>query len=133
MPSSKKNLYLASEVHLPTGEKAARPGDPLPIRSVGPGVLSELDISDAEIKKLPRSVIRAATADEIEAAELREAGQERQKLLAEQADEMAALRAKQADELAGAPADKRAAVEDRQSKAVTALQEKHAKALNAAA
>lgn len=77
MATAKKNLYLLSEVDLPTGEKAEQPGDPKPTRRVGPGVLSELDISDEEVASLPRGVVRAATADEIEAAEQRAAAAEK--------------------------------------------------------
>lgn len=75
MPSEKKNLFLTTEVDVPTGEKPEKPGDPIPTRRVGPGLLSELDIPDTALKKLQsgraRGVIRPATADEIEAGEQR--------------------------------------------------------------
>jgi hypothetical protein len=130
MATAKKNLYLTSEVDIPTGEKQEK-GEMKPLKRVGPGILSELDITDAEIKTLPRGVVRAATADEIEAAEQRADTEERRALLAEQSGEVAALRAKQADELAATAPDKQPALQERHAKAMTALQEKHAKALNA--
>lgn len=61
MPESKRHLYVRSEVDLPGNKR------------VGPGVLAELDITDDQAKSLPKSVLRAATADEIEAAEQRAA------------------------------------------------------------
>lgn len=131
MATKKTHLYLASEVDIPTGKAPAQRGDPKPTKRVGPGLLSDLDITDEEIKSLPRGVLRNATVDEIEAAERREAADERKVLVAEQADELAALRTKQADELAATTADKQPALQERHAKAMTALQEKHAKALNA--
>src|SRR4051812_38432292 len=71
MPSEKKNLYLAHQVDVPTGAKAEKPGEPIPLKRVGPGLLSEVDLTDKEIKSLPRGAVRAATADEIEAGEQR--------------------------------------------------------------
>lgn len=75
MPSDKKNLYLTTEVDVPTGEKPEKPGDPTPTKRVGPGLLSEMNLSDGDIKKLQsgraRGVIRPATADEIETGEQR--------------------------------------------------------------
>lgn len=81
MATAKKNLYLASEVDLPSGGKPEKPGDPKPTKRVGPGILSELELSDEEIKGLPRSVIRPATADEIENAEQRAKAAEARKVL----------------------------------------------------
>ena len=69
MATKREHQFLSVEVDLPTGKKPDREGDPIPTRRVGPGLLSELEISDEEVKKLPRGVVRDATVAEMEAAE----------------------------------------------------------------
>lgn len=73
MSNKREYQFLTAEVHVPTGAIPARETDPLPVRSVGPGVLSELDLSDDEVAALPQNVIRPATAAEIEAAQTKAA------------------------------------------------------------
>lgn len=87
MPSKKEYLYLTTQVDLPSGEKPDKPGDPLPLKRVGPGLLSEMDITDAQIKTLPRGVVRAATADEIEAGDTRATAAETRRIAEEAAAE----------------------------------------------
>jgi hypothetical protein len=67
--SDRKYKFLTAQVDVPTGKKAERAGDPLPTKRVGPGLLSELDITDEQASKLPRQLVRSATADEIQAAD----------------------------------------------------------------
>jgi hypothetical protein len=122
MPTSKKYLYLASEVHVPTGEKPQKPGDPLPIKSVGPGVLADLDLSDAEIKTIPRSLIRPASADEIEAAENSATAAETRRIAAEAAEEQRNAEILRANEKR---AIEKEADRDK-AEALTALDETHA-------
>lgn len=105
MATAKKNLYLTSEVDLPSGEKPTRPTDPLPTRRVGPGILSELEISDAEIKTLPRGVVRPATADEIEGAESRATTAEARRVAADQEAERQAAEIERNNEKAQVAAD----------------------------
>jgi hypothetical protein len=87
MATEKKNLFLAHEVHVLSGEKPEKPGDPLPIKTVKPGLLSEVGLSDKEIKSLPRGTIRPATADEIEGGEQRARAAEARELAAQQQQE----------------------------------------------
>jgi hypothetical protein len=85
MPTGKKYQYLATEIDVPTGEKPARAGDPKPVKRFGPGLLSELGLSDKDVENLPRGVIRPATADEIEAADNRAATAEARQIAEEAA------------------------------------------------
>lgn len=70
----RKYKYLSAAVDVPTGDEAppaaaGQPNNPKPVRRVGPGLLSELDLTDEQIEKLPRGMIRSATADEIRAGD----------------------------------------------------------------
>lgn len=87
MPRKKENLYLTSQVDIPTGEKAERPGDPLPVRRVGPGLLSEMEITDEQAEGLPRGLVRPATADEIEAGQNRATAAETRRIALEAEEE----------------------------------------------
>lgn len=98
MAKGKEYLYLASQVDIPTGEKPDRPGDPPPIKRVGPGLLSELDISDKEIERLPRGVVRNATADEIEAGASRATAAKAAQVAAEQREQEESQRIEQENE-----------------------------------
>lgn len=75
MADDRKYKYLSAQVDVPTGKEApptaaGAPPNPKPTKRVGPGLLSELDLSDEQIAQLPRSVIRSATADEIRAGDV---------------------------------------------------------------
>ena len=141
--SKNKYLYLMSEVDVPTGEKPEK-GEPRPTKRVGPGIVANLDLTQAQIDKLPRGVVRKATADEIQAAEegtgaTDDAGSraEIEALKAEQEREMAALQGKLSAERSEAEAGgklrtdaQRTKFDAAQQKQIDTLTEKHRKALD---
>lgn len=83
MPKKKENLYLTSQVDVLTGDEAKKDTDPKPTRRVGPGLLSEMDLTDEQVEKLPRGTVRPATADEIEAGQNRATAAETKRIAQE--------------------------------------------------
>jgi hypothetical protein len=95
MADDKKYKYLTAQVDVPIGgdappSAAGQPANPKPTKRVGPGLLSELDLTDEQIEKLPRGVVRSATADEIRAgdtaAQTKASREIQQRALADQRD-----------------------------------------------
>lgn len=122
MPTKREHLYLTTEVDVLAGGKPEKPGDPLPVKRVGPGLLSEVeDLTEAHIKKLPRGVVRPATADEIEAGQQRALSAKVREVAAQTAEEQRGNEIERENETKKAVAD----AERAKAKEVAALEAEH--------
>lgn len=128
MATEKGHLFLTVEVDVPTGGKPEKAGDPIPLKKVGPGLLSDLDITDAEVKKLPRGSVRDATADEIEASKNRVTGAKAAEIAEAAREEETAARSAEENERRAIEAELEAEKQDR----LRELAEKHEKERTAA-